>query len=121
MILEDHRYLNNKTCKLFNDEWIRYKVAVLSIEPSEQDYNPKYRMDVAMQFWRNSSIHSIPVIAKFARYCFCLVASSAAAERVFSTLKNALSLVQLQKCLEEFSEISIMLQYNNSEDCIDVI
>ena len=106
---------------VINDEWIRYRVAVLSIEPSEKDYNPKYRMDVAMKFWGNSSIHNIPVIAKFARYCFCLVASSAAAERVFSTLKNALSLVQLQKCLEEFSEISIMLQYNNSEDCIDVI
>ena len=65
-------------------------------------------------------MHNIPTIAKFARYCFCIVASSAAAERVFSTLKNGLSLVQLNKCIEEYSEIAIMLQYNSAEACSDV-
>ena len=103
------------------DQWVRYRVAVTSIDPNENDYNPKYRMHIAMLFWRNSTVHNIPATAKFARYCFCLVASSAAAERVFSTLKSGLSLVQLQKCIEELSEIAVMLQYNKSGDCEDTV
>ena len=86
---------------------------------------PNSRDDTAIKndktLWRNSTTQNIPAIAKFARYCFCLVASSAAAERVLSTLKSGLSLVQLQKCLEEFSEIATMLQYNKSGDCEDIL
>ena len=102
------------------DEWSKYRFAVRTINATDNDYNSKYRMSVAMQFWRNSTSHNIPTIAKFARYCFCIVASSAAAERVFSTLKNGLSLVQLNKCIEDYSEIAIMLQYNRAEACSDV-
>ena len=64
---------------------------------------------------------NIPTTAKFARYCFLTVASSAAAERVLSTLKNGLSLVQLNKCIEEYSEIATMLQYSSVEVCSDVV
>ena len=37
---------------LVQDEWNRYRVAVTSTSPTDNDYNPKYRMSVAMQFWR---------------------------------------------------------------------
>ena len=110
----------NKDMEEMEKEWHNYQAAANMIEPNENDYNPKYRMSIAMKFWRNSSINATPNITKFARYVFLIAASSAAAERVFSTLKNSLSLVQLQNCIEEYSEISIMLQYNKLYSCDDV-
>ena len=102
------------------EEWSRYRLQVLSININENDYNPKYRMNEAIKFWKNSTLYNIPTIAKFARYCFCIAASSGPAERVFSTLKSSLSLVQLRKCIEQYSEIAVMLQYNSIEDVKNV-
>jgi len=77
-------------------------------------------MNVAMDFWNKSTIYNIPEIAIFARYCFCIAVSSAAAERVFSVVKSSLSLVQLNKCLEEYSELMIMIQYNSRDNSTSV-
>jgi hypothetical protein len=69
-------------------------------------------MSRAMDFWRFQG-YEVPSVAELARYCMTVVTSSAAAERVFSTLKHSYDLVQMHKSLEDLTETQVMVQYNN--------
>jgi hypothetical protein len=72
-------------------------------------------MDRSLLFWQNQRA-SLPHQSKVAAFCFTLAPSSAAAERVFSILKQFFTLNQLQSSLQEdYTESAIMLQFNASK------
>ena len=60
----------------------------------------------------------LPNLATFARYCFTLAPSSAAAERVFFILKNHFFVSQMRRSLEDYTECSVMLQHNKIEETL---
>ena len=97
-------------------EWKNYWRAVQAIPPSDRDDSPNYRMKVAHEFWKENRGKGLTSLALLARYAFTVVPSSAAAERVFSVLKNSLSLVQMHQALEDLTELMIQLQYNHRHD-----
>ena len=76
--------------------------------------NPYIRqMYETCRFWK-SVYTSLPNTAKFARLCFTIVPSSAAAERVFSMLKAVFSIQQLTCSLTDYIQGSVTLRYNKS-------
>jgi hypothetical protein len=92
-------------------EWHQYKRLVNEFEMSAPDFTVEGQLDRCPIFWAN--YHKvIPNLAIFARYCVTLTPSSAAAERVFSHLKNSFTIGQMRQSLEDYTEGSIMLQYN---------
>jgi hypothetical protein len=67
-------------------------------------------MERCTKFW--SLYHEIlPNLANFTRYCMTMTPSSAAAERVFSMLKNSFTIGQMRQSLEDYTEGSVMMQY----------
>ena len=90
-------------------EWPTYLRLISRVETNEEDGNPNYRVERALDWWRNSRL---PNLCKFARYCLILVSSSGAAERVFSRLKNY-SMVQVKSSYEDVTELQVMSQYNH--------
>ena len=51
-------------------------------------------------------------LAIFARCCMTLTPSSAAAEGVISRLKSSFTVGQMRQSVEDYTEGSLMLQYN---------
>jgi len=98
--------------QLMGDEWDRYIRKVNQIQPNEKDYDPTYRMQIAVQFWRDANTSMLIQLRKFAMYCALMPASSGAAERVFSILKNSLSMVQMHSTYDDSTELTVMTQYN---------
>ena len=98
--------------QLMGDEWDRYILKVNQIQPNEKDYDPTYRMQIAVQFWRDANTSMLIQLRKFAMYCALMPASSGAAERVFSILKNSLSMVQMHSTYDDSTELTVMTQYN---------
>ena len=99
-------------------EWPKYKRFVRDLAIDHDEGNPKVQMLKCTNFWKcNSS--ALPALSHFARYCFTLTPSSAAAERVFSYLKNSFSVSQMRTTLEDYTQCSIMLQYNAEESEMD--
>jgi hypothetical protein len=95
-------------------EWPKYKRLVRDFEIEENEGTAKVQMEKCVQFWKcNSS--ALPAISKFAQYCFTLTPSSAAAERVFSILKNSFSVSQMRTTLEDYTQCSVMLQHNAND------
>ena len=83
------------------------------VEPGSLN-SAEIAMSDAAAFWR-ASWQEIPSLAIFARYCFTIVPSSAAAERVFSILKSFFSTQQLSSALDDYVQTSVMLRYNKCE------
>ena len=69
------------------------------------------KLQAIMKFWE-TKWHDIPNIANLARYCMTFTPSSAAAERVFSVLKQFFSLNQMKKTLEDYVETAVMMKVN---------
>lgn len=80
------------------------------MRPGDSNFNVK--MNCASTFWKLKS-PEIPHFSKLAKYCFTITTLSAAAERVFSRLKSALSLLQVNQTLKATSEVAVMYQYNH--------
>ena len=96
-------------------EWSVYMRLCLAIPVHADDVKPQYRMDVATNFWK-TNWPNLPNLKLLALYCFTIVPSSGAAERVFSAMKNSLSLLQMTKGLEDYTALSVMCQYNHRND-----
>ena len=92
-------------------EWHLYKRFVNEFEvlPSENTFN--IQMERCTKFWSLYHV-ALPNLANFTRYCMTMTPSSAAAERVFSVLKNSFTIGQMRQSLEDYTEGSVMLQYN---------
>ena len=89
-------------------ELISYKREVLDFRRTDDEGVYKFQMDRCATFWIDRFAR-LPNLAKFARYCFTLTPSSAGAERVFSILKNAFSVGQMRRSLEDYTECAVML------------
>lgn len=94
-------------------EWSQYLGLTADLGAEEDDGSPNEKMRRAVLFWRTAA-GTLPNLAKLARYCMLLACSSAAAERVFSVLKNSQSLVQMHHALEDYTEILCQRQYNHN-------
>ena len=111
---------SGKRAPIFDDEdlsamskeWPVYLRLISRVEINEEDGNPNYRMERALDWWRNADANRLPNLCKFARYCLILVSSSGAAERVFSRLKNY-SMVQMKSSYEDVTELQVMSQFNH--------
>lgn len=73
------------------------------------EISPEY---TTLEFWRDNAV-ALPKWSESARMVMLLQPSSAAAERVFSLLNNSFGSQQLSS-LEDYLEISLMLQHNRS-------
>ena len=92
-------------------EWHQYKRLVHEFEMLPSDSTMDGQFERCPIFWAH--YHKvIPTLAIFARYCMTLTPSSAAAERVFSHLKSSFTIGQMRQSLEDYTEGSLMLQYN---------
>ena len=96
------------------EEWPKYKRLVRDLAIGHDEGAPKIQMLKCTNFWKCKS-SGLPALSHFAQYCFTLTPSSAAAERVFSFLKNSFSVSQIRTSLEDYTQCSIMLQYNAEE------
>ena len=65
--------------------------------------------------WWKSHKHNLPNWAQACRLVLLVQPSSAAAERVFSILTSSFS-SQQQTSLEDYIQLSAMLQYNNRQE-----
>ena len=92
-------------------EWNTYKRILRDFPSTHSEGNFKFQVQRCMIFWRHYS--SLPAMSEFARYCMTLAPSSAAAERVFSYLKNSFTVSQMRQSLEDYTQCSIMLQHNH--------
>ena len=104
---------DNKKFSAMSKEWSVYLQLVSRVQTNEEDGSPNYRMEVALDWWRNADANRLPNLCKFARYCINLVSSSGAAERVFSRLKNY-SMVQMKSSYEDVTELQVMSQFNHN-------
>ena len=78
-----------------------YQAKVMDLDPA---------IDI-LQWWHQNE-HDLPCWAAAARKVFLVQPSSAASERVFSLLKSSFS-SQQQNSLQDYIEVSLMLQYNS--------
>ena len=107
--------------ELVRGEFAAYMRAVqlFGTQRHERDENNiltfHFKLEAIMKFWQNN-YSLFPNIAKVARFCMTLCPSSAAAERVFSVMKNMFSKQQLTTMLEDYSETGLMLAYNKHEN-----
>lgn len=92
-------------------EWYQYKRFVNEFEMLPSGVTFDGQMLRCPIFWANYRL-AVPNIAVFARYYITMTPSSAAAERVFSMLKNSFTVGQMRQALEDYTEGSLMLQYN---------
>ena len=92
-------------------EWYLYKRMVNEFEvlPSESVFATQ--MERCTHIW---SLYNelLPNLNNFTRYCMTMTLSSASAERVFSMLKNSFTIGKMRQSLEDYTEGSVMLQYN---------
>ena len=86
-----------------------YKRLVLEYEVLPNTFNNQ--LERCSTFW-NVNHDALPNLSAFARYCITMTPSSAAAERVFSMLKNSFTIGQMRQSLEDYTEGSVMMQYN---------
>ena len=99
-------------------EWYLYKRLVNEFEVVPSEIKFDIQMERCTKFW--SLYHEIlPNLANFTRYCMTMTPSSAAAERVFSMLKNSFTIGQMRQSLEDYSEGSVMMQYNKKNALIN--
>lgn len=95
------------------DELVKYKREITEFRRADDEGLFNVQMERCTTFW--CQVHArLPHLAAFARYCMTLSPSSAAAERVFSILKNSFSIGQMRQSLEDYTECSVMLQHNKS-------
>ena len=100
-------------------ELINYKREVSDFRRTDDEGVYNVQLDRCAIFWMDRFAR-LPNLATFARYCFTLAPSSAAAERVFSILKNSFSVSQMRRSLEDYTECSVMLQHNKIEETLVV-
>ena len=99
-------------------EWYLYKRLVNEFEVVPSEIKFDVQMERCTKFW--SLYHEIlPNLANFTRYCMTMTPSSAAAERVFSMLKNSFTIGQMRQSLEDYTEGSVMMQYNKKNALIN--
>jgi hypothetical protein len=108
-------HFSDETLDMMEHEWSTYLARCADIPVEDDDKKWKVKMRKAQEFWKFNWIE-VPTIAQLARYSFTITSSSAAAERVFSTLKNSISLVQMHASLEDLTTVSIMSQYNHKQE-----
>jgi hypothetical protein len=96
-------------------DWSKYIRMCNDIPVEVDDGKWETKMNKGMEFWSKKWPELIR-LAPLAIYCFTITSSSAAAERVFSRLKNSLSLVQMHSMLEDICETTVMCQYNHNID-----
>ena len=106
-------FFEHEELSAMSKEWSVYLQLVSRVQTNEEDGSPNYRMEVALDWWRNADANRLPNLCKFARYCINLVSSSGAAERVFSRLKNY-SMVQMKSSYEDVTELQVMSQFNHN-------
>ena len=95
-------------------EYSTYRARILDFSSARPDLSTHaLQLEAIMKFWR-ANYHSIPSIANLARYCMTLTPSSAAAERIFSILKQMFSLQQMGNTLEDLVEAAVMLNANDT-------
>ena len=75
--------------------------------PLVDEISPEY---TTLEFWRDNAV-ALPKWSESARTVMLLQPSSAAAEHVFSLLNNSFGTQQLSS-LEDYLEVSLMLQHN---------
>ena len=95
-------------------EWYVYRRLVNEFESIDNENTYDIQMERCSTFWRQY-LDVLPNMSNFARYCLTMTPSSAAAERVFSMLKNSFSIGQMRQSLEDYTEGSVMLQYNKKK------
>ena len=96
-------------------EYSTYRNRIINFAEKSPDLSThEHQLEAIMKnFWRQNH-HSFPEIAQLARYCMTLTPSSAAAERIFSILKQMFSLNQMHSTLEDVVEASVMLRANDA-------
>lgn len=91
-------------------EWPVYVSMCRMIPVDVNDTEPKRIMAIAPRFWKEARI-TLPCIAELAYIAFTLTPSSAAAERVFSLLKNMFTKQQMTSALTDYTTASVMLAH----------
>mmetsp|Transcript_15645 Transcript_15645/g.26116 ORF Transcript_15645/g.26116 Transcript_15645/m.26116 type:complete len:288 (-) Transcript_15645:146-1009(-) len=93
------------------DEWSRYVAACRQEEARDGDDDPDKVMARICHFW-NARCGAFPALSEFVQYCFSIATSSAAAERIFSMLKRSFDKLQMVKSLEDTTQATLLLCYN---------
>ena len=88
------KHFINDDINNMSTEWNKYTRFCNNIPVRPGDSNFNVKINCASTFWKLKS-PEIPHLSKLAKYCFTITTSSAAAETVFSRLKSALSLLQV--------------------------
>jgi len=83
-------------------EWRNYMIEVKKLARLEEDQDSKKLMVRIELFWQKNKF-KFKSLATLVRFCFTLTTSSAAAERLFSVLKNAFSILQLKSALTDYT------------------
>jgi len=103
---------NDAAINAMSVEYSTYRALIITFAEEEHDLTThEDKLTAIMGFWK-TKWHDIPTIAKLARYCMTLTPSSAAAERVFSVLKQLFSLNQMKTTLQDYVETAVMMRYN---------
>lgn len=80
------------------------------IDRNAEDFD---EMALAVKFWkRHGSL--LPGLSLFAKYCFTLTSTSAAAVRAFSVLQEFYGEQQMRSSLEDQVFLSVLLKYNRA-------
>ncbi len=110
--IADLGQFDDEAMVFMQDEWSKYIAKCLEIPVEEMDGTWEGKMNKSQKFWKFNWV-DIPYLSRLARYSFTITSSSAAAKRVFSTLKNSISLTQMHAALEDLTTITVMCQYNH--------
>ena len=104
---------NDADINAMSVEYSTYRHLIITFAEEEHDCTThEDKLEAIMGFWK-TKWHDIPTIEKLARYCKTLTPSSAAAERVFSVLKQLFSLLnQMKTTLQDYVETAVMMRYN---------
>ena len=98
-------------------EYSTYRNRIINFAEKSPDLSThEHQQEAIMKnFWRQNH-RSFPEIAQLVAryYCMTLTPSSAAAERIFSILKQMFSLNQMHSTLEDVVEASVMLRANDA-------
>ena len=95
-------------------EWSIYRRLVNDFESVANENTYDVQMERCSTFWKQY-FDVLPNMSSFARYCLAMKPSSAAAERVFSMLENSFTISQMRQSLEDYTEGTVMLQYNKNK------
>ena len=111
---EELQFFTSAEIDQMGGEWYVYRRLVNEFESIDNENTYDIQMERCSTFWRQY-LDVLPNMSNFARYCLTMTPSSAAAERVFSMLKNSFSIGQMRQSLEDYTEGSVMLQYNKKK------